>query len=322
MWLGCGGGAVDAAALSRRDGQDGRMVTVGVVFHPEFEPEALPDYARASEAAGLDELWLWEDCFREGGISTAAIALAVTDRIRVATGVLPMPLRNVALTAMEAATLARVFPGRLVLGVGHGVQDWMGQVGARVDSPLTLMREYVPALRALLASERVSVAGRYVTLDDVALDWAPAVPPPVWAAGEGPRTLELAGELAEGVVLTGGTSAEVAGRALERVRAGSAAAGSTEPVRAAEFFMTVFAGEADATSAARARLERAWDDWKIPEERRGGVAGTAAEVAQQLQPWIALGLSSIVLQPMEDADRAGFVRAAGEVASLLRAASA
>src|SRR5690606_444088 len=74
--------------------EHGCMVTVGVVFHPAFEPEALPAYARHVEASGLDELWLWEDCFREGGVSTAAVALAVTERIRVATGVLPMPLRN------------------------------------------------------------------------------------------------------------------------------------------------------------------------------------------------------------------------------------
>ena len=57
-----------------------------------------------------------------------------------------MPLRNVALTAMEIATLARLFPGRLTVGVGHGVLDWMSQVGGRVESPMTLLREYTAAL--------------------------------------------------------------------------------------------------------------------------------------------------------------------------------
>lgn len=296
------------------------MTRLGVVFHPAFEPEALPAYARDAEAAGVDELWLWEDCFREGGVAQSAVALAATERIRVATGVLPMPLRNVALTAMEAATLARIFPGRLVLGVGHGVQDWMGQTGARPASPLTLMREYVPTLRALLAGERVTVAGRYVRLDGVALDWPPQPPPPVWAAGEGPRTLELAGELAEGVVFTGGTSAAVSTAALERVRAG--AAGGAHPIPAAEFVMTAFAENADAVPAAQARLAAAWDAWEIPAERRGGVAGTPSEVALQLRAWIDAGVTHLVLQPMEDADRAAFVRAAGEVARRVRDASA
>src|SRR5690606_41746932 len=203
----------------------------------------------------LDELWLWEDCFREGGVAQAAVALAATERIRVATGVLPMPLRNVALTAMEAATLARIFPGRLVLGVGHGVQDWMGQTGARPASPLTLMREYVPALRALLAGERVTVAGRYVRLDGVALDWPPQPPPPVWAAGEGPRTLELAGELAEGVVFTGGTSAAVSTAALVRVRAGAAV--GAHPIAAAVLVMPVFDENAEAVPAEASWLDAA-----------------------------------------------------------------
>src|SRR5690606_35771330 len=136
---------------------------------------------------------------------------------------------------------ARTFPGRFVLGVGHGVQDWMGQIGARPASPITLMREYVPALRALLAGERVTAAGRYVTLEGVALDWPPAVPSPVWAAGEGPRTLGLAGELAEGVVLTGGTSAEVARDALARVREAAAGAGRTGQFPATAFVMVAFA---------------------------------------------------------------------------------
>jgi len=57
-----------------------------------------------------------------------------------------VPLRNVALTAMEIATLARLFPGRLTAGIGHGVQDWMGQAGAKVESPMTLAREVSPLI--------------------------------------------------------------------------------------------------------------------------------------------------------------------------------
>jgi len=219
---------------------------------------------------------------------------------------------------MEASTLARMHPGRLILGVGHGVQSWMGQVGARPASPLTLMREYVPALRALLAGERVTTSGRYVTLDDVALDWPPLVPPPVWAAGEGAKTLALAGELAEGTVLTGGTSATVAEQAIALVTDARAALARTGEHPVAEFIMTVFAETPDAVPAARARLEAAWHHWDIAPERRGGVVGTPTEVAQQLQAWLGAGVTHLVLQPMEDADRTAFLHGAGEVARLLR----
>ena len=120
------------------------MRSLGVVFEPAFPPERLREVALSVEDAGVPQLWLWEDCFRESGIASAAAALAATTELTVAIGVLPMPLRNVALTAMELATLSRLFPGRIIGGVGHGVQSWMAQVGARHASPLTLMAEYLP----------------------------------------------------------------------------------------------------------------------------------------------------------------------------------
>jgi alkanesulfonate monooxygenase SsuD/methylene tetrahydromethanopterin reductase-like flavin-dependent oxidoreductase (luciferase family) len=177
------------------------MTTLGAVFPPSCPPELLVAAARAAEDAGLDELWLWEDCFRESGIASAAVALTATERIRVGIGVMPTPLRNVALTAMEVATLDRAFPGRLLPGIGHGVQDWMGQVGNRAESPLTLLREYATALRALLAGERLTTEGRYVRLHDVALDWPPTQAPPVLSAATGPRTVRLTGEVADGTIL-------------------------------------------------------------------------------------------------------------------------
>ena len=117
--------------------------SVGVVFTPTRPPEQIRDFVVEAERLGLDEVLFFEDCFRESGMAAAVAALAWTERIRVGIGVLPMPFRNVALLAMEVATVERLFPGRFHLGVGHGVQDWMGQVGARVASPLTLMREYI-----------------------------------------------------------------------------------------------------------------------------------------------------------------------------------
>src|ERR1044072_5838825 len=117
------------------------MTALGAVFRPQLPPEKLRDLVRTAEAAGLEELWLWEDCFLESGIATASAALAWSERLRVGIGLAPVPLRNVALTAMETATLDRLFPGRFTLAVGHGVQEWMGQGGGRPQPPLTLPRE-------------------------------------------------------------------------------------------------------------------------------------------------------------------------------------
>jgi alkanesulfonate monooxygenase SsuD/methylene tetrahydromethanopterin reductase-like flavin-dependent oxidoreductase (luciferase family) len=182
------------------------VVTLAAIFPPSQPPERLGAVAAAAEAAGLAQLWIWEDCFSESGIATATAILAATGSVTVGIGLLPVPLRNVALTAMEIATLARLFPGRLTAGIGHGVQDWMSQVGARVESPMTLLREYTTALYALLHGDRVTTHGRYVHLDGVALDWPPAVVPPLLVGGIRPRTVSLAGELADGVIIPGGMS--------------------------------------------------------------------------------------------------------------------
>jgi alkanesulfonate monooxygenase SsuD/methylene tetrahydromethanopterin reductase-like flavin-dependent oxidoreductase (luciferase family) len=227
--------------------------TVGVTFRPQCPPEDLPEVARSADAAGIAQLWLWEDCFFEGGISTATAALACTERLHVGVGLLPVPLRNPALAAIEIATVARLFPGRFRPGLGHGVLEWMEQVGARVPSPMTLLREYTTAVRDLLHSRTVDVEGRYVRLRDVTLDWPPSVPPPLLVGGRGPKTVSLAGEVADGVILDSVLS-------VDQIRDGVAhsAAGRAGGGLAGEPFDTVVFVELD-TSAPRlaARVDEA-----------------------------------------------------------------
>ncbi len=211
------------------------MVTTGVVFRPQSPPEHLRAVVEDVDGSSIDELWLWEDCFLQGGLTTAALALAWSTRVRVGVGLLPVPLRNPALAAMEVATLARTFPGRFVVTTGHGVLDWMGQVGARAASPMTLLREHTDSLRRLLAGERVDVDGDHVRLDGVALDWPPAVPPLLLVGARGPRTLGLAGEVADGVLLDSVTDPETVRRARERAQEGRDAAGRSGRVHVAAY---------------------------------------------------------------------------------------
>jgi alkanesulfonate monooxygenase SsuD/methylene tetrahydromethanopterin reductase-like flavin-dependent oxidoreductase (luciferase family) len=289
------------------------MTALGAVFRPQLPPERLRALARLADETGLEELWLWEDCFREGGISTAAAALAWTERVRIGVGLLPVPLRNVAITAMEAATLHRMFPGRAVLGVGHGVQDWMGQVGARAESPLTLLREHLVALRALLAGERVTTRGRCVSLDDVALDWPPGGPVEVLTGATGPRTLRLSGEAADGTVLTAGTPPEGVRRARRLIDEGRETAGRTDPHRVVVYLLTATGSDA----AARLRAELT--DEGLADVPDLGVAGDAEAVAKAVQRLADAGADTVVLQPTADEpDPEGFVRfAAREVRPLV-----
>ncbi|WP_328873575.1 LLM class flavin-dependent oxidoreductase [Streptomyces sp. NBC_00287] len=283
------------------------MTQLGAVFRPQLPPEHLRSIAELADETGLEELWLWEDCFREGGISAAAAALAWTGRVRVGVGLLPVPLRNVAITAMEAATLHRMFPGRPVLAVGHGVQEWMGQVGARVESPVTLLREHLVALRALLRGERLTTQGRYVRLDDVALDWPPAEPVPVIAGVTGPRSLRLSGEAADGTLLTASNSPDDVRRARQLIDEGRAAAGRTDPHRVVVYLL------AATGPGAAERLRHELSDEGLADVPGLGVAGDAGAVAKAVQRLAEAGADSVVLQPTGDEpDPEGFVRFVAE----------
>ena len=289
------------------------MASLGMIFQPTFAPERLRDAARTAEREGLDELWVFEDCFKESGIATMTAALAATERLRIGVGILPMPLRNVALTAMELATIERLFPGRARFGVGHGVLDWMGQVGSRVGSPLTLMREYVPALRSLLAGEEVTTDGRYVHLDRVRRDWPPEGVLPVLAAGEGPKTLTLTGEVADGTVISTGWSPAAVREAVPRIRAGREAAGRDAAHEVVVFLMAEF-GE-----GAAERMEAEFDRWGMTGDRRFAATGSDEAIAGVAQELLDAGATTVLLQSRShEEDLDAYAAAVGRVRALVR----
>ncbi|ORA31216.1 LLM class flavin-dependent oxidoreductase [Mycobacterium aquaticum] len=288
-------------------------IRTGAVFRPDFPPASLRTVAAAAEAAGTDELWLWEDCFLQGGVAQAAVALSASERLVVGVGLVPAPLRNVVSTAMEFATLEAMFPGRIRIGVGHGVQDWMRQAGAAVASPMTLLREYVQALRALFAGETVTVTGRYVQLSEVRLDYAPPQQLPVLIGGTGVKTLRLAGEIADGVILDSGYTRTSVGAALEHVAAGRA--GRSDPFDTVEFIACAPGdGAAEQLAQKAAASGLASDDGF-------GVGGTATDIAAGLKPYLDAGVSTPVLQPLGAVDTmTEFVAVCGEVASRIDSA--
>jgi alkanesulfonate monooxygenase SsuD/methylene tetrahydromethanopterin reductase-like flavin-dependent oxidoreductase (luciferase family) len=278
------------------------MTTLGAIFLPQNPPERLRQIARAADQAGLDELWLWEDCFLNSGVAAASAALAWTDNLKVGIGILPVPFRNAALAAMEIATLHRLFGDRAIIGIGHGVQDWMGQVGARPASPMTLLREYATALRQLLRGETVTTKGTYVNLDGVRLDWPPATAPQLLFGATGPKTLRLSGELADGTILTGGTSPD-------GIRAARGHIGVDD--HRIVMFLPAATGPGAAERLAEQQRRYDMDD--------PGVSGDAATIAAGVRRWADAGADTVVLQPTPDEpDPEAFVRfVAEEVKPLL-----
>lgn len=269
------------------------------MYDRDWAPEGLPEFARAVERLGVDELWVVEDLEWAGSIASAAAALAATERLRVGIGITPAPLRNPVLLAMELAALARMFPGRLTAGVGHGVREWMQRVGAAPRSPLALLEETVTAVRGLLRGELVTVHGREVRVDGVRLVHPPAVVPPVVAGVVRPRSLELAGRVADGTILAEGHGPDDLASALAHIGKGRA---DQDGDGDGGHLLTVFAflcvqDDPAALAAATGEMFAGHADWLgRPVEQVFAAAGPAAEVAARVRELWAAGADSVVLR--------------------------
>jgi len=182
--------------------------SIGMMFQRDVAPELLRQRVRFFESLGLDDVWIVEDLFFAGGVASAATVLQATEHLTVGIGILPDVVRNPVFAAMELAALMRLHPGRVLPGIGHGMQDWMHSVGERVDSPLLALEETLTCIGRLLDGDTVTMSGRYVRVDHAKLAFPPARRPPLLAGVRGPRSVALAGRVADGLVLAEPTSAD------------------------------------------------------------------------------------------------------------------
>ncbi|GAA3345910.1 LLM class flavin-dependent oxidoreductase [Amorphoplanes nipponensis] len=271
---------------------------IGVMFDRDRAPEELAGFAAAVQEAGADDLWVVEDLGWAGSISAAAIALAATDRLRVGIGIAPAALRNPALLAMELATLARVHPGRLVPGLGHGVAEWMRQVGAEPASKLALLEETILGVRALLSGETVTLRGREVTIDGVRLVHPPAEAPPLVTGVVRARSLELSGRVADGTIIAEGIGPDRIAASLVHIDRGRAA--GDRPAHELVVFAFLHVEEDAARAAAATRdivaTQAAWLG-AAPEELFT-LIGPAAVVPERVGALRAAGAGTVVLRPL------------------------
>ena len=196
---------------------------IGVMLPRDLPHGLLLDFARRADSLGLGELWVVEDLGFRGGFAQAAAVLTVTSRIRVGIGVLPASARNPVFAAMEIATLAQVFPGRVDVGIGHGVPAWMRSAGAWPRAPLSALEEHLSTVRALVRGEEVDSRGQDAVTPIAGVRLDPAVVPevqPCFLAGvRGPKSLALAGRVADGTVLAEPCTPEYVRAAREQIAA-------------------------------------------------------------------------------------------------------
>ena len=187
------------------------------------------EYVQYAEQKGFEAVWQAESrLVREATVPMAAFA-AVTDTIKVGSGVVASWTRNAALLAATFSTLDDLAPGRVLLGVGAWWDPLARKVGIDRRRPLRQMREVVESVRALLADENVTYEGDFVQLDGVELDYVfqerRPKDVPIYIGATGMKMMELTGEIADGVVLNYLVSPTYNERAMEALERGAARAG-------------------------------------------------------------------------------------------------
>jgi 5,10-methylenetetrahydromethanopterin reductase len=208
---------------------------VGLVLGSALPPEDIRGVARRGEELGFSELWLAEDYFFTGGISGATAALAETSSIPVGLGIVSAMVRHPALLAMEISTLSRMYPGRLLPGIGLGLPIWVEQMGLRPRSDLTAMRECVTSVRRLLDGEEVHGDGRSFDFRKVRLTYPARERVTLYMGVIGPKMLRLSGAIADGTVVSVLAGTDYLRWARARIAEGMADAGRTEHHRIAAF---------------------------------------------------------------------------------------
>lgn len=268
------------------------------MFDRDQPPEELAAFASGLQEAGADDLWVVEDLGWAGSISSTAVALAATERLRVGIGIAPVPLRNPALLAMELATLARMYPGRLIAGLGHGVPEWMRKVGAEPAGKLAMLEETILAVRGMLRGETVAMHGREVTVDGLALVHAPAQVPPIVTGVVRPKSLELSGRVADGTILAEGAGPTQLAAALTHIGRGRATSdiASHELIVFAYLHVDEDGERAAETTRETVAQQAAW--LGLPPEDLFTVIGPAAAIAERIDELEEAGATTIVLRPL------------------------
>jgi len=222
-----------------------------------FPALPLADYlalVRDVEARGYHTAWLGETASGDA-ITLMTLIASHTQRIGVASGVIPIQTRSPIILGMSAATLAHVAPGRVSLGLGVSsriiVEQWHG---LPFHAGLGQIREVVQIVRLAAAGERVNFEGKYYRLKNFrSLAPPPPSPPKIVLAALGPEMLELAGEIADGALLNW-IPPEAVPASIEHLKAGARRAGRTlDGFEIAGFIRTTVTDEPDTVRAQLAR---------------------------------------------------------------------
>jgi 5,10-methylenetetrahydromethanopterin reductase len=284
---------------------------------PLFEIETQ---AQAAEAGGASTLWIACHLFLRDPVTTAALALAATKKIKIALMAMSPYSTHPVYIAMAAASLDEKYPGRVILCLGAGAPADLKAAGIDSPKPLVAIGEAVKICRSLFAGEMTDFQGQLFKVAGRRLVNG-GHPIPIVIAASRPNMLKLAGRQTDGVLISAATSPPFVKACLDQVGAGRKSCivytklGSLDPIRRPIGFVLRGAHHAENIRLGGASLDQqalsaayAAENWSEVDRlvsddvvRRHTACGTPQQVRDKLEEYRAIGLDEMVLGGLDDA---------------------
>ena len=316
------------------------MREFGVAVDGRTPMAAIPALARAAEDGGAGTLWIACHLFLRDPITTAAVALGATQHIRIALMAMSPYSVHPVLTAMVAATLDEMFPGRVILCLGVGAPADLQAAGIATPRPLGTLREAIEVSRKLFAGELMDHEGQAFRVRGRRLVNGNR-PSPIILAASRPNMLSLAGSAADGVLISAAASTPFVRACLDRVQTsaggrplrklgivytclGASEAEAMNSLRRPIGFVLRGAHHAENVRLSGAPLDQAAlaasyaaENWPEVDRivsddvvRLHAACGTAAQIVARLDAYRAAGLDAVIIGGVDDGDGIAAVAAA------------
>jgi len=175
---------------------------LSIRLHGGIVPAECVALAQVADVAGFAGIWFAENAFGRGILPAAAACAVATRRIAINAGVFNPYSRHPTMMAMEVGGLDELSNGRASLGIGAGIAAATEKLGLSSNRPVPALRDTLMIVRGLLQGGEVDYTGAAFSARKVKLDYTPRSDIPIYLAGRGDLTAKLAGDLADGLLVS------------------------------------------------------------------------------------------------------------------------
>ncbi len=195
----------------------------GIEFVPADPVLKLAYYTKLAEDNGFDNVWITDHYNNRDVYTTLAVLAMNTNRIKLGTGVTNPYTRNIAVTAQSIAAINEISGGRAIMGIGPGDKATFDAMGIEWVEPMTTISESITALKAFFSGKKVQLDGKRIKVGGAKMAFK-AGNIPIYMGAQGPKMLELAGKVADGVLINASHPKDFE-FAIKQIASGAKAAG-------------------------------------------------------------------------------------------------